>query len=554
MKRPTVFLITGLYLLLPILLSSQVSITGIITDGDGEVIIGANIYLENTYDGTSSGVNGEFRFTTSEQGEQTLIVTYLGYAETRKNIRIAQEAIELRITLKENAVELQKVVITAGAYDAGGVNKREILKPLDILTTAGATGDIAGALNTLPGTQTVGESGRLFVRGGEGYETKTFIDGLQVMNFYSISAPNTPGRSRFMPYMFSGTSFSTGGYSAEYGQALSSALILNSKFKATQQRTDISLMSVGADIGTSRVWEKASLSAKAQYTNLDPYMSLINQEIDWIDAPTSLNGSVAYRRQISTSGILKVFGNFNRSGFELNQYGIGDPTITTPTETTNGYTYLNAMIQEVIGNGWQIRGGASFTHNRDDIRPAENHIRENEGGIHTKVTLEKTLSSQLKIKMGGEFFHRNFYQDYQQPTENFFNRYEFTEQLAGLFAETDIYLTSSLLARVGLRSEYSGLNQKIHLAPRLSLALKTSESGQLSAAFGQFQQSAQNRWLMVNDQLEQEKADHFILNYQISQENRTFRMEIYYKKYRDLVKFQSGSAYQPSASSNSGDG
>jgi hypothetical protein len=100
-----------------------------------------------------------------------------------------------------------------------------------LLQRPGATADIAGALNTLPGTQKVGESGRLFVRGGDGNETRTFIDGLVVLDAYKPSAPNTPSRGRFLPFMFKGTSFSTGGYSAEYGQALSSALVLDSKDK-----------------------------------------------------------------------------------------------------------------------------------------------------------------------------------------------------------------------------------------------------------------------------------------------------------------------------------
>lgn len=553
MKRPTVFLFTCLYVLIIAPTVGQTSISGQVSDIAGIAIIGANVYLENTYDGTSTDTNGNFSFTTTEQGPQTLIVTYLGYADTRKVIVIDSD-LNLQLTLRENAVELQKVVITAGAYNAGDTNKREVLKPLDIVTTAGATADIAGALNTLPGTQTVGETGRLFVRGGEGYETRTFIDGMQVMNFYSASAPNTPGRSRFMPFMFSGASFSTGGYSAEYGQALSSALILNSKFKAQQERTDISLMTVGLDVGTTQVWDKASLSAKAQYTDLDPYMSLIDQEIDWIDAPTSLEGSLAYRRQISSSGILKVFGNFNRSDFKLNRSEIDSPNNIIPTALSNSYTYLNAIAQEILGNDWQIKGGISYTHNRNDIRPAEGHLRENERGLHTKIGLSKALSSQLKLHVGSEFFHREFYQTFQQPSENFSNRFQFREQLAGLFAETDLYLTPTLLARLGLRSEYNSLDERLDLAPRISLALKTSEYSQLSAAYGQFQQTAQNRWLMIAPELEQERATHYILNYQYNRDQRTFRIEGYYKKYHDLVKFSPGQAYNAAAFSNSGSG
>src|SRR6185436_1392463 len=119
-----------------------------------------------------------------------------------------------------------------------------------------------GALNTLPGTQKVGESGRLFVRGGDGNETRTFIDGMLVLDAYGPSAPNTPSRGRFLPFMFKGTSFSTGGYSAEYGQALSSALVLDTKDITEATRTDLGFLSVGADVAHTQVWDRSSLSGK----------------------------------------------------------------------------------------------------------------------------------------------------------------------------------------------------------------------------------------------------------------------------------------------------
>ncbi len=69
------------------------------------------------------------------------------------------------------------VTISAGSFEASDEKKNTVLKPLDIVTTAGANADIVSALKTLPGAQQVGEKEGLFVRGGTGYETQTFIDG-----------------------------------------------------------------------------------------------------------------------------------------------------------------------------------------------------------------------------------------------------------------------------------------------------------------------------------------------------------------------------------------
>src|SRR5690606_19575692 len=123
------------------------------------------------------------------------------------------------------------------------------LKPLDIVTTAGSAGNIVAALQTLPGTQTVGEDGRLFVRGGEANETQTYVDGIRVAQPYGATTNNLPTRGRFSPFLFKGITFSTGGYSAEFGEALSSVLLLNTIEEPEQEQTDIALMTVGVGLG-----------------------------------------------------------------------------------------------------------------------------------------------------------------------------------------------------------------------------------------------------------------------------------------------------------------
>ena len=48
---------------------AQTVIRGVVKDGAGEAIVGANIYLEGLYDGTTSGVDGSFKFSTYEKNE-----------------------------------------------------------------------------------------------------------------------------------------------------------------------------------------------------------------------------------------------------------------------------------------------------------------------------------------------------------------------------------------------------------------------------------------------------------------------------------------------------
>ncbi|MCD4710241.1 MAG: carboxypeptidase-like regulatory domain-containing protein, partial [Bacteroidales bacterium] len=231
-------------------LLSQTSITGLVTDVKGETLAGANIYIEGTYDGTTSNMEGLFLLESSESGEQILCIEFIGYKEYRKQIRLTGSRIELAtIELDEEVNELTAVTITAGTFEAGDKKKSISLSALDMVTTDGSSGDVYGALQALPGTTTVGESGKLFVKGGDSRESKTYIDGTLVYVPYSSSSPNISVRGRFSPFMFSGMMFSTGGYSAEYGQALSSVLSLKTNAMPVQDQLNISLLTVGAELG-----------------------------------------------------------------------------------------------------------------------------------------------------------------------------------------------------------------------------------------------------------------------------------------------------------------
>jgi hypothetical protein len=371
---------------------SQLKISGQVTDNNGAPIPGANIFLMDTYDGTSSGSDGSFEFATSERGRHILVSKFVGYKDFKQEIFLGSEDLKASVVMEESINELEAVMITAGAFTASDASRRTVFKALDIATTAGATADIAGALNTLPGTQKVGEEGRLFVRGGDGRETRTFIDGMMVLDAYNVSAPNTPSRGRFLPFMFKGTSFSTGGYSAEYGQALSSALVLDSKDKAESSRTDIGILSVGADVAHTQAWKTGSAAAKVQYTNINPYYGLINQEIDWKEPPVSTEAVGAFRQQVGKQGLLKLYGNFNRTHFSMYNHSIDDYDQKYLYDLINQYAYVNAAYQTPLNDQWTLKGGASYSSIKNNALVDLNELDEDDNGVHVKAVAEGSLS------------------------------------------------------------------------------------------------------------------------------------------------------------------
>ncbi len=541
--------ITLLLLIFPIAFFAQTIVTGIVIDNRGTPIVGANVYLEGAYDGSTSDEYGKFSFETSETGIQTLIVSYVSF-ETSKLMEDISNMTNLKIILREDVNSLETVTISAGSFSAGDNSKISVLKPLDIVTTASALGDFVGALQTLPGTTTVAEDGRLFVRGGDASETQIFIDGIRVFTPYSPTTNNVPTRGRYSPFLFDGITFSTGGYSAEYGQALSSVLLLNTIDEPTQEKTDIAIMSVGVGLGHTEKWEKSSLSLNASYINLAPYIAILPDRNDWKKPFATASGEAVYRQEIG-DGLLKIYGAFDTSAFELTQEDINQPE-GARFKLNNQNFYSNASYSKKLNRDWSIFGGGSYTFGNTKVRIDTANIKDVENSAHFKLKLNKRFSNRFKLNFGAEQFVTNFNEDYDEP--NFAAKLGFNNNISAAFAEADIIFSRKLALKMGVRGEYSEQFKEVSVSPRISFAYKTGSKSQLSLAYGDFFQQPDNEILKFTNNIEAQHTEHYIMNYQYAANNRIFRAEVYRKTYSNLVTYSDQFPDVNTAFSNEGEG
>ena len=527
-------LLTNLFFLLTVMVSfSQTEISGIVVDNKGIAIEGANIYLEGTYDGGTSEANGAFSFSTEETGEHTLIVSFLAY-ETHKQLADVTTFTSLTIKLRDDVNSLDTVVISAGTFEAGDNSKVSVLKPLDIVTTASALGDFVGALQTLPGTSTVAEDGRLFVRGGDANETQIFIDGIRVFTPFTPSTNNIPTRGRYSPFLFDGITFSTGGYSAEFGQALSSVLLLSTYENPDQEKTDIGIMSVGASLGHTEKWEKSSLSVNGSYINLAPYVALFPDRNEWDTPFNGGSGEAVYRRKFD-SGIFKLYSAFETSGFALTQEDI-NITEGIYYNLNNNNLYVNGSYRGMLSDTWSVFGGMSYTYAKTKITFTEDQIQDTENSFHAKLKVKRRFSSRFKLNFGVEYFATDFNENYRNPFTDAID-YGFNNNIAAAYTEADVIFSKKLALKGGLRLEYSQLFKQLTLAPRISFAYKTGRNSQISLAYGNFYQNPNSAILKFDQDLQAENTKHYILNYQLNKDGKIFRAEAYYKDYDNLVKY-----------------
>lgn len=544
---------------------AQVAISGKVKDAKGRAVIGASISIKDSYDGSTTDSSGNFHFTTTEKGEKIIAITSIGYRTEEQPVTIAETSIIKNITLKEELSELKAVTITAGAFEASDSKRATVLNPIDIVTTASAQGDVTGAIKSLPGAQQVGENEGLFVRGGTAQETKIFIDGTLVNNYFFSSVPDIAQRGRFSPFIFKGTVFSSGGYSALYGQALSSAVILESVDLPDRTSANIGISSVGLGAGYQSLSKKknSSWGVNYSYTNLAASFAVIKQRPDNFHIPEFHNAEFNFRIKTSKTGMLKYYGYFNYSKLGVRRPDIDSAELKNAFGLTNFNLYHNLSWKEKLGKDWKLNIGVSYSTNNDkinleiqdqsnkridndrvpyDTKNFNNELRSDLSQI--KTVLEKRLAGLSTIRFGGEYL---YYRDLNTFSNKYINNGKtlVDERYAAAFAETDIYITNDIAAKLGARFENSSLLKKSNLVPRVSLAYKVGENAQASLAYGIFYQKPDKDFFLRNyyySNLNYTRATHYILNYQKVSRERTVRIEAFYKKYDNLVKTYSSAA------------
>jgi hypothetical protein len=218
---------------------------------------------------------------------------------------------------------------------------------------------------------------------------------------------------------------------------------------------------------------------------------------------------------------------------------------------TNGNWYNNLSWRENLGKGWKMNLGTSYSTNNDDIKQEvqdqanqPKHFGSNVFWMRNKnfalkrrqdlsqirAVFEKKVVGISAIRFGSEYWYSLDKSEIRDSVFKLIDHYN------AVFAESDIYVTNDLAAKIGARYEHSSLIKKSAIAPRISLAYKTGKGAQLSLAYGIFYQKPENNQLYYKTDLGMTKATHYILNYQKITNERIFRMEGYYKKYEDLVK------------------
>lgn len=537
------------------------TISGKVLGRNNKPLKDVSVTLKDTYDGATTDGTGNYKFETSEKGSQTLIFSHPKFIEIEKSIQVEDKNLILNAELKESVSEIDAVVISAGSIEASDKKRATtLLTPIDVYTTAGANGQISSALETLPGVQKVGESEGLFVRGGTGTETKFFMDGNLVNNYFGNSVPGIKAMDRLNTSLFKGNVFSSGGYSAVYGQALSGILALESIDLPERNAADFGISPIFASGGIQRVNQEKthSYGISLGYSNLELMQKILKFNTDFEKAPQSFGGNGNFRIKTSRGGFIKYYGSYDTSSMKLSSPNLDDETSSDKINQNGKNTFHSLSYREKFGR-YTLNLGSSYTFNQNILHfsnvdqngssPFNNDIDSKGNYFNAKALIERKLFKISAVRAGIEL-NTTKEETWVSIAQK---KYEFRDDITSLFAETDLGISNDLSLKIGARAENSSSINRWNFSPRFAMAYRISKEWTSSLAYGTFFQNPESRFLTENYQPNYQRADHYIFQVQRAADGRSLRLETYYKKYQDLIKTTTD-FYRPIAVNNNGSG
>jgi outer membrane receptor for ferrienterochelin and colicin len=444
---------------------------------------------------------------------------------------VAQKSVTdtVRLNFNIDSVALEEVVVK-GARTPAANSRWSDMHPVELVTVGGANGDLYKALQTLPGTQVQGETGELLVRGGGSYETQTFIDGMHVLNPYTSNGINTPARSRYSTFMFSGVNLASGGASQEYGEALSAVLPLETKDYSKVDKVGVNASVVGVGGGGTKTFDRGSLSVDLNYQNLGLYDKVYSGRRDFEKPYRMFSGAVQFRYTLDERVVWKVYAQYDRTDFSTYEgdnrrlFGLGEDNI-----------YVNATFRRHTSREWSWFAGAAYSYyNRrmgGAVVSGDNWL-EHQQETHLKAKVSKRLSSVFRLDMGIESYIRNYRNHYLLCGTDDSNRMSPTIG-AGFFSMA-YYPMEQLKMEFSFRTEYTSPNRKMNFSPRLAANYYWGNM-MLSGIVGRYTQLPENNCLVRRPQLMSEVCMQYNLGVQYDYEGRFCKAELYYKDYDRLA-------------------
>lgn len=518
----------------------------------------ANIVVLGTNYGAATDINGYYRIESIPINTYQLRASVIGYNPLTQTDVVVQtgKPADINFELTPQTIELESVTVTSDFFRKNPIEVISIrnFSYEELRRSPGGFEDVIRALSVLPGVAQA-DAGRndLIVRGGAPSENLYLINGIEVPNINHFGTQGASGGplSYINLDFVRETSFSTGGFSALYGDKLSSVLNINLRDGRKDKiggKGTISASQFGFNL-EGPITQKSNFILSARRS----YLDFIFKAADFAFVPeyydVLLKADFEPHTKNSFSFLfISAFDNvkfFNDT--EDQRYDNSTVLGTDQVQYVAGLTYRH-LFDNSFFNLALSRNYVDFDSRQSDslLNPIfTNKSKEEENSLRADLVFK--LSNKSELNFGGtaklieadyDILFPTFITSFGDSlpltslkTENIYSKF-------GLYTNYNAIYFNRLTVNVGVRSDiFTALNKKVYFSPRLSLSYALSNLTNLNFSTGIYHQSPSYIWLEAfesNKDLEMINVNQFVLGFdhRISAD-ALLKVEAFYKDYNN---------------------
>ncbi|MBI9072214.1 MAG: TonB-dependent receptor [Melioribacteraceae bacterium] len=570
--------------------SPGVVISGRVTvAGSNEPLPNCNIIEIITAVGCITDENGYYKLKLPV-GHQKIKFSYIGYSSKiiSKNIK---ENTYLNIQLKKELIEQGEVVVIDSREELE-VSVQQ-LQAEDIKQMPTIYSDVLRSVKILPGVTSNNElSSSYNVRGGNYDENLIYLNGYEVYRPFLLKNGVEENQSIINGDLVKSLNFYGGGFSARFGDKMSSALEVNYNSDVTDKLTGITKVNLyNAAFSLKKKFGKLSLVGGVRYAFPNLFLDKIQTR-----------GS--YNPRFSDIQILANYKINKNSGLELfilnatNKFNVTPESwsghykgvaifdvkeIRLEYDGDSKYSFNTGLIGLRYSNILSERQKIDFSiarysnnerekanlegrvyylenvYNPDDRLYLKSRFEQSDNyldmstyelkfdwnynlgshslssGINLKLSDLKNRSSEFLKEVGDSSVHETPIQTNYKQNESF-NSYAF-------YIQDKISLGESVQMNLGVRALSYQYNKEFIISPRIGLFWYINKINTLKFSYGHYYQppyfyEIKNKNLNDSEKLKAQKSIHYILGWEYkAKPDLTFQAELYHKKLSNIIPY-----------------
>ncbi len=287
---------------------------GKITDDSGKALEFVNVAVQNTKYGVVSDAHGGYSLTLPADTMTRVVFSFVGYEEIRTDVSLRPG--ELRkhdVTMHVVSTMLPEMTVQDQSIKSSTITRLDARETV-LLPSAGA-GGVEDMVKTLAGVSSTNElSSQYNVRGGNFDENLIYVNGIEIYKPFLVGSGQQEGLSFINSRLISNIDFSAGGFSAEYGDKLSSVLDITYK-KPVMAASSLTLSLLGADAHTEgmALGGKMSYLIGARYKNTQYLLGAMDTKGDYKPNFADVQGLITYN--MSSRLMITALGYYSRNSY-----------------------------------------------------------------------------------------------------------------------------------------------------------------------------------------------------------------------------------------------